>query len=138
MLVLHISYLSGQFAISHGTYDLNLGSEILILGRDIRSRSWLNIGDSYGICSAANKPVTTIVQQSRQKALKVYCPKIYTMLKTLICTCANKTAVDGVLINWHRLLTSCSRTTDTRRLNLKFFAAQIQIPLFIWELDINS
>ena len=49
MLVLHISYLSGQFAISHGSYDLNLGSEILILGGDIRSRSWLNIGDSYGI-----------------------------------------------------------------------------------------
>ena len=34
----------------HGTYDLNLGSEILILAEDIRSRSWLNIGDSYGIC----------------------------------------------------------------------------------------
>ena len=26
-----------------------MGSEILILGGDIRSRSWLNIGDSYGM-----------------------------------------------------------------------------------------
>ena len=33
----------------HGSYDLNLASEILILGGDIRSRSWLNIGDSYGM-----------------------------------------------------------------------------------------
>ena len=40
---------AGQFAMSHGSYDLNLGSEILILGGDIRSRSWPNIGDSYGI-----------------------------------------------------------------------------------------
>ena len=39
---------AGQFAMSHGSYDSNLGSEILILGGDIRSRSWLNIGDSYG------------------------------------------------------------------------------------------
>ena len=39
---------AGQFAMSHGSYDSNLGSEILILGRDIRSRSWPNIGDSYG------------------------------------------------------------------------------------------
>ena len=66
---------------------------------------------------------------SLQKALKVYCSKIYTVLKTLICTCANKTAVNGVLINWHRLSTSCSRTTDTQRLNLIFCAVQIQIPL---------
>ena len=35
--------------MSHGSYDLNLGSEILILGGDIMSRSWPNIGDSYGI-----------------------------------------------------------------------------------------
>ena len=35
--------------MSHGSYDLNMGSEILILARDIRSRSWLNIGDSYGM-----------------------------------------------------------------------------------------
>ena len=40
---------AGQFAMSHGSYDSNLGSEILILGGDIRSRSWPNIGDSYGI-----------------------------------------------------------------------------------------
>ena len=39
---------AGQFAMSHGSYDLNLGSEILILGGDIMSRSWPNIGDSYG------------------------------------------------------------------------------------------
>ena len=35
--------------MSHGSYDLNLGSEILILGGDIRSRSWPNIGGTYGI-----------------------------------------------------------------------------------------
>jgi hypothetical protein len=40
--------IAGQFAMSHGSYDSNLGSEILILGGDIRSRSWPNIGDSYG------------------------------------------------------------------------------------------
>ena len=34
--------------MSHGSYNLNLGLEILILAGDIRSRSWLNIGDSYG------------------------------------------------------------------------------------------
>jgi hypothetical protein len=39
---------AGQFAMSHGSYDLNLGSKILILAGDIRSRSWPNIGDSYG------------------------------------------------------------------------------------------
>ena len=39
--------IAGQFAMSHGSYDSNLGSEILILGGDIRSRSWPNIGDSY-------------------------------------------------------------------------------------------
>ena len=27
--------IAGQFAMSHGSYDSNLGSEILILGRDI-------------------------------------------------------------------------------------------------------
>ena len=39
--------------MSHGSYVSNLGSEILILGEDIRSRTWLNIGDSYSICSMA-------------------------------------------------------------------------------------
>ena len=34
--------------MSHGSYDLNLGSKRLILVGDIRSRSWPNIGDSYG------------------------------------------------------------------------------------------
>ena len=34
--------------MSHGSYDLNLGSKRLILVADIRSRSWPNIGDSYG------------------------------------------------------------------------------------------
>ena len=33
--------------MSPGSYNPNLGSEILILGGDIRSRSWPNIGDSY-------------------------------------------------------------------------------------------
>ena len=48
----HLYYIiAGQFAMSHGSYDSNLGSEILILGGDIRSRSWLNIGDSYGMYS---------------------------------------------------------------------------------------
>ena len=45
MLVL---YHSSQFAMSHGSYDSNLGSEILILVGDIRSRSWPNIGGTYG------------------------------------------------------------------------------------------
>jgi hypothetical protein len=39
---------AGQFAMSHGSYDLNLGSKRFILVGDIRSRSWPNIGDSYG------------------------------------------------------------------------------------------
>jgi hypothetical protein len=34
--------------MSHGSYDSNLGSEILILVGDIRSRSWPNIGGTYG------------------------------------------------------------------------------------------
>ena len=38
---------AGQFARSNGSYDLNLGSEILILAGDIRLRSWPNIG-TYG------------------------------------------------------------------------------------------
>jgi hypothetical protein len=46
MLVL---YQSRQFAMSHGSYNFNLGSEILILVGDIRSRSWPNIGGTYGI-----------------------------------------------------------------------------------------
>ena len=46
MLVL---YHSSQFAMSHGSYDFNLGSEILILVGDIRSRSWPNIGGTYGM-----------------------------------------------------------------------------------------
>jgi hypothetical protein len=41
-------YHRRQFAISHGSYDLNLGSEILVLVGDIRSRSWPNIGGTYG------------------------------------------------------------------------------------------
>mgnify|MGYP001343082696 CR=1 FL=1 len=40
--------IAGQFAMSHGSYNLNLGSEIL--GGDIRSGTWFNIGDSYGNC----------------------------------------------------------------------------------------
>ena len=47
MLVLNHTH-SRQFAMSHGSYDLNLGSEILILVGDIRSRSWPNIGGTYG------------------------------------------------------------------------------------------
>ena len=35
--------------MSNGSYDLNLGSEMLILVGDIRSRSWPNIGGTYGI-----------------------------------------------------------------------------------------
>jgi hypothetical protein len=34
--------------MSHGLYDLNLGSEILILAGDIRSRIWPNIGGTDG------------------------------------------------------------------------------------------
>jgi hypothetical protein len=40
---------TGQFAMPHGSYDSNLGSEILTLAGDIRSRSWPNIGGTYGI-----------------------------------------------------------------------------------------
>ena len=36
------------FAMSHGSWELNLGPKKLVLARDMRSRSWLNIGDSYG------------------------------------------------------------------------------------------
>ena len=45
-----------EFAMSHGSLDLSLGSEILILSRDIRSTSWPNIVDSYGRadCNGAN------------------------------------------------------------------------------------
>ena len=32
---------AGHFAMSHGSYDLNPGSEIMILAGDIRSRIWL-------------------------------------------------------------------------------------------------
>jgi hypothetical protein len=39
---------AGQFAMSHGSYDSNLGSEILILAGEIRLRSWPNIGGTYG------------------------------------------------------------------------------------------
>ena len=45
MLVL---YHSRQFAMSNGSYDSNLGSEILILAGDIRLRSWRNISWTYG------------------------------------------------------------------------------------------
>jgi hypothetical protein len=34
--------------MSHGSYDSNLGSEILILAGDIMSRIWPNIGGTYG------------------------------------------------------------------------------------------
>ena len=45
MLVL---YHSRQFAMSHGSYNSILSSEILILVGDIRARSWPNIGGTYG------------------------------------------------------------------------------------------
>ena len=51
MLVL---YHSWSICYVHGSYDSNLGSEILSLGGDISSRSWLNIGDSYGTCNPHN------------------------------------------------------------------------------------
>jgi hypothetical protein len=34
--------------MSHGLYNSNLGSQILILVGNIRSRSWLNIDGTYG------------------------------------------------------------------------------------------
>ena len=40
--------------MSHGSYDSNLGSEILILAGDIRSRSWPNISGTYGTLSVKN------------------------------------------------------------------------------------
>ena len=39
---------SREFTMSHGSYDLNLGSEIFILAGDIRLRSWTNIVGIYG------------------------------------------------------------------------------------------
>ena len=44
---------NGQFAMSHGSYDSNLGSKMLILAGDIRLISWLNIGDLKGPDSAS-------------------------------------------------------------------------------------
>ena len=41
--------------MSNGLYDLSLGSEILILAGDIRSRSWLNIGGTYSIFKGTNE-----------------------------------------------------------------------------------
>ena len=39
----------GNLPCPNGSYDLNLVSKIWILAGDIRSRSWPNIGDSYGM-----------------------------------------------------------------------------------------
>ena len=47
-LIFFYKTVDGQFAMSPGSYDPNLGSEILILGWDIRSRSWPNIDGTYG------------------------------------------------------------------------------------------
>ena len=52
MLVL---YHSRQFAMSNGSYDSNLGSEILILAGDIRSRNWPNISGSYNMLNSDSK-----------------------------------------------------------------------------------
>jgi hypothetical protein len=43
-----VFYHGSQFAMSHGSYDSNPGSEILILVGGIRSRSWPNISGTYG------------------------------------------------------------------------------------------
>jgi hypothetical protein len=43
-----VFYHSRQFAMCHGSYNSNLGSEIMILVGDFRSRSWPNIGGTYG------------------------------------------------------------------------------------------
>ena len=59
MLVL---YHSRQFAMSHGSYNSNLGPEILILVGDIRSRSWPHIGDSYS--------TSTFSELENQKKMK--------------------------------------------------------------------
>ena len=42
-LIFIYKIVAGQFVMSHGSYNLNLGSGILILGGDIRSRSWLKL-----------------------------------------------------------------------------------------------
>ena len=42
------SVKAGHFAMSHGSHDLNLGSDILILCGDIRLRTRPNIGGTYG------------------------------------------------------------------------------------------
>ena len=51
----------GQFAMSHGSYDLNLSSEILILAWDIRSRSWPNIDVTYGSIHAIQRVLNSKV-----------------------------------------------------------------------------
>ena len=63
--------------MSPGSYDPNLGSEILILGGDKGSRVWLNIGDSYGtiqcmgqdtvIHLVENRPINHFVSKSISK-----------------------------------------------------------------------
>jgi hypothetical protein len=50
--------------MSHGSYNLNLGSEILILGGDIRSRSWPIIGDSYGTILENGTTITAGIPNS--------------------------------------------------------------------------
>ena len=35
-------------AMSHGSYELNLGPKKLVLARDMRLRSWPNIDGTYG------------------------------------------------------------------------------------------
>jgi hypothetical protein len=47
--------------MSHGSYDLNLVSKRLILVGDIRSRSWPNIGDSYGMFQIKTSNSTSVL-----------------------------------------------------------------------------
>ena len=61
--------------MSHGSYNFNLGSEILILVGDIRSRIWPNIGGTYG---------TYIVIVFRPKTLKIYEKIDFTQIHFLI------------------------------------------------------
>ena len=55
--------------MSHVSYDLNLVSKRLILVGDIRSRSWPNISDSYGI---RGKPKTLKLQLIKKLYIEIY------------------------------------------------------------------
>jgi hypothetical protein len=61
--------------MSHGSYDSNLSSEILILAGDIRSRSWPNIGGTYGIIKFKNSKKNRQIEACISQKLAVMVQK---------------------------------------------------------------